>query len=70
MIARGLLRWKLEMHMTFENRLNSRYMNGELPTKETFFDPVLEKYLEKDTPILGKSRICSQRYARVHCSFH
>ena len=26
---------------------NSRYVNGELPTYETFFDPVLQKYLEK-----------------------
>ena len=27
---------------------NNRHMNGEVATWETFFDPVLEKDLEKD----------------------
>ena len=39
---------------------NSRHMNGEIPTLENLFDPVLEEYLEKDMPVLEKS---SQRYA-------
>ena len=34
---------------------DSRHMNGQVPTWENFFDPVLEKYLEKDIPVLEKS---------------
>ena len=30
---------------------------GEVPTSEIFFDRALEKYLEKDMPILEKSKI-------------
>ena len=33
-------------------RGNSRYIDGEVPTWENFFDPVLEKGLEKDIPVL------------------
>ena len=39
-------------------------MNQEVPAWENVFDPVLEKYLEKDIPVLEKS---SQRYASGHC---
>ena len=31
---------------------NSRYIDGKVPTREMFFDPVLEKVLEKDIPVL------------------
>ena len=30
-------------------------MNGEMPTWEDFFDPVLEKHLEEDIPVLKQS---------------
>ena len=33
------------------------YINREVPTLDNFFDPILEKYLEKDIPVLEKSRI-------------
>ena len=34
---------------------NSRYIDGEVPTWENFFDPVVENFLEKDIPVLKKS---------------
>ena len=37
-------------------RGNSRYINGEVPTKKSFPDSDLEKYLEKGIPVLEKSR--------------
>ena len=37
-------------------RVNSRYVNGKVSTYETFFDPILENYLEKEIPVLEKSR--------------
>ena len=40
---------------------NNRYINGEVPTKEKYFDPVLKKHLEKDLPVLQKSRIYTVR---------
>ena len=36
---------------------NSRYVNWEVPPQENFFDPVLEKYLLKDIPVLNISRL-------------
>ena len=40
---------------------NSRYINGGIRSWEKFFNPVLKKYLEKDTLVLEKiflEKIC------------
>ena len=51
-------------------RGNSRYINQEVPTWENFLDLVLKKYLEKDIPILEKSRIYEVKDMHEVTVFH